>query len=100
MKFFLINLEYTVPTEKLDEAVPDHRKFLQIQYDAGILLISGPKEPRVGGMILAKSNSLEELETLFKNDPFAKLNYAKYSYTEFFPVKHQPYIKQWIEPSV
>ncbi|EPG64913.1 YciI family protein [Leptospira wolffii] len=97
MKFFLVELEYTVPLEILDKTVPAHREFLQIQYDKGVFLLSGPKEPRVGGLILARANSLEELQGILINDPFSQQKYANYKYTEFHPVKLQPYIKQWVE---
>ncbi|TGK07593.1 hypothetical protein EHO59_05695 [Leptospira semungkisensis] len=96
MKFFLIEIEYIVPIEKLDEVTPAHREFLQVQYDKGILLISGPKVPRVGGMIIAKSSSQEELQDLMKDDPFLKQNCAKYTYKEFAPVKYQPFLKDWL----
>lgn len=97
MKFFLIELEYLVPLEKLDHAVPAHREFLQTLYDIGTLLLSGPKEPRNGGMIIAKSISLEKISETMKEDPFAKLGYANYKYTEFHPVKHQTFLKSWLE---
>ncbi|TGK01225.1 hypothetical protein EHQ53_09095 [Leptospira langatensis] len=97
MKFFLIELEYTVPMEKLNEVTPAHREFLQTQYDKGVLLLSGPRVPRDGGMIIGKSSSLEELQEIMKNDPFVKENCAKYIYKEFAPVKYQPFLKEWLE---
>lgn len=97
MKFFLVELEYLVPLETLDQAVSAHREFLQTHYDKGTLLISGPKEPRVGGMILAKAESLEEIQRILADDPFGKLQYAKYKYTEFHPVKFQSYLQEWVQ---
>ncbi|EPG74128.1 hypothetical protein LEP1GSC058_2866 [Leptospira fainei serovar Hurstbridge str. BUT 6] len=96
MKFFLIELLYTVPLEKIDGAVVEHRNFLQTLYDKGILLLSGPKEPRVGGLIVGKSKSLQEIQDIFRNDPFQKYDFANYKFTEFSPVKHQAYIADWI----
>ncbi|EQA45734.1 hypothetical protein LEP1GSC050_2844 [Leptospira broomii serovar Hurstbridge str. 5399] len=97
MKFFLIELLYTVPIEKIDEAVVEHRNFLQTLYDKGILLLSGPKEPRIGGVILGKSKSLQEIQDIFQNDPFQKYDYASYKFTEFSPVKRQTFLEDWIQ---
>ncbi|TGK01002.1 hypothetical protein EHO59_13870 [Leptospira semungkisensis] len=97
MKFFLIEIEYVVPIEKIAELTPAHREFLQIQYNKGLLLLSGPKVPRVGGMILAKSSSQEELQTLMKEDPYLQQNYVKYTYKEFAPVKYQRFLMNWLE---
>ncbi|MFI5264499.1 MAG: YciI family protein, partial [Candidatus Kapaibacterium sp.] len=55
MKYFLINIHYIVPLEKVVEITPEHRAYLKTQYDAGILLFSGPRVPRTAGVIFAKA---------------------------------------------
>ncbi|TGK05188.1 hypothetical protein EHQ53_16210 [Leptospira langatensis] len=99
MKFFLIEIEYVAPIEKIDEVTPAHREFLQVQYDIGVLLLSGPKVPRIGGMIIAKSSSQEELLDMMKDDPFLKQNCVKYNYKEFVPAKYQVFLKDWLSHS-
>ncbi|TGK12891.1 hypothetical protein EHO60_03185 [Leptospira fletcheri] len=96
MKFFLIELRYTSSLEKIEAAVVEHRAFLQTLYDRGILLLSGPKEPRIGGMILGKANSKEEMQNLLREDPFQKQGLAEVSFTEFHPVKYQKFLENWI----
>ncbi len=49
MKHFLVDIHYLVPVEQLADILPDHRAFLQTGYTLGLLLFSGPKEPRTGG---------------------------------------------------
>ncbi len=96
MKHFIIEITYTVSFTKIEEVLQEHRNFLQKGYDAGILLCSGPQEPKTGGLIVARSQSLENIKDYFKNDPFLQHNVAQYRYIEFNPVKFQPFLKEWI----
>lgn len=97
MKYFLGEIQYLVPTEKLDQFVSLHRAFLQTGYDQDILLISGPKVPRTGAYLVARSESLEALQAFFANDPYQLNRLASYTFQEFNPVKFHPCIKDWIE---
>jgi uncharacterized protein YciI len=97
MKHFVVEIIYTVPIEKIEELTPIHREFLQTGYLNGILLISGPKVPRTGGIVIARGNSLEEVSDFFKNDPYSLNNAAKYHLTEFNAKSHQPFLKEWLE---
>ncbi|MHB1687199.1 MAG: YciI family protein [Ignavibacteriaceae bacterium] len=97
MKHFLIMINYTVSLEKIDEVLPEHRKFLQKGYDQKILLFSGPKDPRVGGVVAARANSVEKIKDFFKQDPYFINNCATYDFIEFNPVKHQDFLSDWIE---
>ena len=96
MKHFIININYLVPLTKIDEILIEHRKFLQVGYDNGILLFSGPRNPRTGGIVAARANSLEELKSFFENDPYKINNYAEYEFAEFDPVKRQSILDEWI----
>lgn len=99
MKHFIIEIQYSVPTEKIDQVLDRHRQFLQIGYDKGLLLCSGPREPRIGGLIVARALSLNEIEDFINQDPFKLENCAQYSIIEFLPVKHQDFMKEWIAGS-
>jgi uncharacterized protein YciI len=96
MKHFLVDIHYLIPVEQLTEVLIEHRAFLQTGYDMGILLMSGPKEPRTGGFVIARSDSQVDLESFFKNDPYAIKKVATHSFIEFNPVKFQPWIENWV----
>ncbi len=96
MKHFLVELTYLASTEEIDKVITVHREFLQTGYDKGILLLSGPKNPREGGIIIAKEESLESIQDFFKNDPYKTNNIAEYKFIEFNPVKFQSFLKDWI----
>ncbi len=96
MKHFVINITYTAKMEIIDEILPEHRKFLQIGYDKGLLLSSGPKNPRVGGIIVARAESAEAIKEFFYQDPYIIGKAAEYEFIEFNPVKHQDFLKDWV----
>ncbi|WP_374290270.1 YciI family protein [Paenirhodobacter enshiensis] len=87
---FVVDLEYTAPMERIEGKLDAHRRFLDENYARGRFLASGPKEPRTGGVILALGTSRAEIETLLESDPFKALDLARYTVTEFHPVKAAP----------
>lgn len=67
---FLVNTEYTVPIEKVEEHTPHHRAWLDLQLERGKILCAGPKVPRTGGIIIVLAKDIAEVEELFSHDPF------------------------------
>jgi uncharacterized protein YciI len=82
--------------ETIDAVLPDHRTFLQIGYDSGMLLCSGPMTPRTGGIIIARAETVDAVKQFFANDPYRLRGAAEYRFVEFTPVKHQPFLKDWV----
>lgn len=99
MKHFIVEVTYTKPFEQVEPTLAEHRSFLQIGYDKGWLLCSGPQSPRIGGMIVARAPSQEELQQYFAEDPYQKKGLAVYRFIEFEPVKHQPLLADWVKGS-
>jgi uncharacterized protein YciI len=96
MKHFLIEVTYLAPFEQIAEVVGEHRAFLQTGFDRGWLLMSGPRVPRTGGLIVARAPSLEELQAFFTHDPYQLKKMASYQYSEFDPVKRQSFLEDWV----
>lgn len=97
MKHFVVEIIYRAPIERVNEIVGKHREFLQKGYDEGMFLASGPQVPKIGGIIIARANSMEELARYLQNDPYQLENVAHYQYIEFNPVKAQPFMNDWLE---
>lgn len=95
-RHFIIIITYAVPFAQLSEHVAAHRAFLQIGFDKGLLLLSGPQNPKIGGIVIARGPSLEEIKQFMSDDPYSKLGVAKYQFIEFEPVKSQPFMADWI----
>lgn len=100
MKHFIVFVHYIVPIERIDEVLPFHRAFLQTGYQTGLLLMSGPRNPRTDGIAVGRAETLEEMIAFFKNDPYQLNGLATYEFYEFNPVIHQPLVKQWVKPEV
>ncbi|QYF94997.1 YciI family protein [Massilia sp. PAMC28688] len=82
---FLILLNYKKPLSEVDRFVAEHREFLAEQYAAGVFKLSGRREPRTGGVILARAASLPEIEAVISRDPFHREQIADYEIVEFCP---------------
>jgi uncharacterized protein YciI len=95
MKHFIIQSTFTVPFERLGDKVAAHRACLQKGYDQGWILCSGPQSSKLGGFIVARAPSLEAIKAFFANDPYELEGLAQYRFTEFEPVKRQPFLDQW-----
>jgi len=61
-----------------------------------MLLFSGPKIPRTGGIIVARAESAEQLVEFFSQDPYQKKGAATYQFTEFNPVLKQDFLADWV----
>lgn len=48
-------------------------------------MLSGRKQPRTGGVILALAESLAAIEKVIAEDPFNMYGLADYTITEFLP---------------
>ncbi len=96
VKHFIIKITYKVPLNKIDKILVEHRKFLQEGFSKGMLLFSGPQNPRTGGIVAARAKTTEEIKLFFESDPYKINNYADYEITEFDIVKRQPLLDQWV----
>ncbi len=81
---FLIVLDYVAELSDVDAALEAHNAWLDEQYEAGLFLASGRREPRVGGVILAHGDRAA-IEAAAEKDPFAQQGLAKHTIIEFHP---------------
>lgn len=82
---FLIVLNYIKPITEVEKFVEDHRTFLMNYYSCGNFLLSGRKEPRNGGIIIATAKNRAEIEHIIQQDPFYQEKIADYEIIEFLP---------------
>src|SRR3990167_8022324 len=67
---FVIDVKYKTNLEIVDQYLAEHRTWLDGKYQEGLLLCSGPKNPRDGGLIIALGHDKAEVEALVREDPF------------------------------
>ncbi|MDR3707675.1 MAG: YciI family protein [Capsulimonadaceae bacterium] len=82
---FLLILTYAKPLEEVDAFLPAHKEFLSKGYEAGKILFSGRRTPRIGGVILVRGGSAEEVRAFEDGDPFVRNGVATYEIIEFTP---------------
>ena len=84
---FIVSLTYIKPLEQIDAFIPQHVAFLDKYYDLGVFQLSGRKEPRTGGVIIASATSKAALEDILLEDPFQREGLATYEIIEVTPTK-------------
>ena len=82
----IVDLTYKVDLETVNKHVQAHRNFLSRYYNEGVFLVSGPKIPKDGGVIVANVER-SEMEEIIKKDPFYTEGVADFKITCFDPVK-------------
>lgn len=94
---FIIHANYLKSLEIVDQYLNAHRTFLEEGYSKNYFIASGPKNPRTGGVILSQLTDRDQIESIFKNDPFYIHGIAEYVIEEFSPVKFHRDFAPFIE---
>lgn len=86
--YALVLIRYRRPIEEVAEATPAHRAYLATLREAGILLASGPFDPRTGGALLLRvaDDDPAALERVREGDPFWQRGLADYELLRWVPV--------------
>lgn len=84
---FLLISRYCKPVAEVERWLPEHRAFLDRHYASGAFLVSGPFEPRTGGIIVTADRSREEIDAILAEDPFVREGVSEYDVREFRATK-------------
>ena len=80
---YLLLSRSTKPLAEVDLHVVEHGACLDRDYASGDLIVSGPMEPREGGVIIANTMPRERLEAMLAEDPFVRAGVSEYRVIEF-----------------
>jgi len=86
--YALAILRYRKPLDEVLKVVDPHRAYLQTLKDQGLLLASGPLDPRNGGALLLRvpdSSVQASLDRIRDDDPFTKSGVAQYELMPWSP---------------
>jgi uncharacterized protein YciI len=86
----LILIRYVRPIEEVEEHTPAHRSFVDQLVREGKLVVSGPRDPRTGGVLLTTFETEVEAMKRMVDDPFFENGIAEYETIRFRPTKHDP----------
>ncbi|MEU6658053.1 YciI family protein [Streptomyces sp. NPDC046821] len=92
---FVLELTYTAPMERVDALLEPHVAWLDAQYEAGVVIASGRKNPRDGGILLAVGDDRTEIEKITATDPFVTGGVCEYRVTEFIATKTAPELERF-----
>jgi len=84
---FVVMVNYKKPLEEIDAMLSAHGQFLDKYYAAKRFIVSGRRNPRTGGIIMAHAASKEEMQRILQEDPFYLHGLAEYEIVEFTPTK-------------
>jgi uncharacterized protein YciI len=82
-------VRYRKPLEEIDKVLADHRAYLKGLQAEGLLLASGPNQPRNAGALLLRvpdQGSEQALDAIRDGDPFVKAGVAQYELIAWNPV--------------
>ncbi|MFB7336826.1 YciI family protein [Streptomyces adustus] len=94
---FVLELTCTAPLEAVDAVLDAHAAWLDEQYEKGLFLASGRKDPRDGGVILAVAADRAAIEEVAAGDPFTVAGVCAYRITEFTATKTAPALERYRE---
>jgi uncharacterized protein YciI len=86
--YALAIVRYRVPLEEVLKVVEEHRTYLGELKQRGVLLASGPLDPRSGGALLLRVPSegvLAALDRIRDGDPFVRHGVAQYELLPWAP---------------
>ena len=95
---FLLLSKYVKPASEVDRVVEAHRAFLDTHYAAGHFILSGPCEPRTGGVIIAATMPREALDAILAEDPFVLEAVSDYQVIEFRGTKMNEHLRSHFAP--
>ncbi|WP_300674503.1 YciI family protein [Soonwooa sp.] len=94
---YVISLKYKKEIAEIEPLINAHNAFLERYYTDGTFIISGRKNPRTGGIIIANNIERETLNEIVKEDPFYQNEIADYEITEFIPTKSNEEFQKYVE---
>jgi uncharacterized protein YciI len=82
---FVLLARYTKPAEEVDTLLEEHKAW--IGRNADKILLTAREEPLIGGLILARAGSVEEIWEMICDDPFHAAGVSEYEVREYRPVR-------------
>ena len=93
---FLLLARYTKPIEEVDRLLEGHRAW--IGRNADRILLTAREQPLIGGLILARAESADEIWDMIAEDPFHVAGVAEYEVREYRPARAAPGLEGLLEP--
>jgi uncharacterized protein YciI len=83
MPMFVLISRFQRPLDEVNHSFASHSAWVQRQYESGRFLVSGRREPPIGGIIVARASSEQELQEVLSTDPYRQKGLAEYDIFAF-----------------
>jgi len=83
MRMFVLISRFQRPLDEVNRSLAPHSAWVQRHYESGRFLVSGRREPPLGGIIVARASSEQELRELLTTDPLQQMGLAEYEVFAF-----------------
>jgi uncharacterized protein YciI len=83
MQMFVLISRFQRPLDEINRFLAPHSAWVQQHYESGRFLISGRREPPIGGIIVARASSEQELREVLTTDPLQQMGLAEYEVITF-----------------
>ncbi|MFI1467288.1 YciI family protein [Streptomyces wuyuanensis] len=94
---FVMELTYTAPLDRVEEHQDAHVAWLAGLYEEGVLIASGRKNPRDGGVLIAAGIDRDRAERIAASDPYTTAGVCAYRIREFIATKTAPELERYRE---
>lgn len=89
MQYAIAVIRYRKPLDEVLQHLDAHRAYLRNLKESGTLIVSGPFEPRNGGLLVLRFRDgvdvLRELDAIRNNDPYVHAGVAQYEVLPWNP---------------
>ncbi len=83
MRMFVLISRFQRPLDEINQSFASHSEWVQRQYEAGRFLVTGRREPPIGGIIVARASSEQELREILTTEPYQQKGLAEYEIFAF-----------------
>jgi uncharacterized protein YciI len=80
---FVLELTHMAPPEEVDALREAHLEWVEEHFEAGVFVISGRKNTRDGGVILAVGDDRDRIEAVVASDPYVQEEVCAYRIIPF-----------------
>lgn len=94
---FLLLARYLKPIEEVDRLLEEHKAWIGRHSDR--ILLTAREEPLIGGLILARGGSVDEMWEMIREDPFHAAGVSEYEVREYRPARTAPGLEGLLEPA-
>ena len=93
---FVLRNFHKTSIEDVKGVFPAHLRWIAERQRSGHFVFAGPQQPRVGGLILARARSMEEIWSIVAEDPFGDA--VTYDVTQVYPTSYSAEFETFLSP--